>query len=399
MEHLEESFGFENLLENERPRLVRLCAWFTGNQEVAEDLAQETLIAAWKSRDRLIGADKIKPWLSAIARNVCLNWSRQHYREQSYVTSQTVEPANSEEGSQENDLPDGYNMELDLDRSELARLLDQALGLLPAETAQMLVEHYILESSHAEIADKMGMNAGAVAVRLQRGKLTLQRLLRTRLQAESAAFGLFNTDDLAWEETNIWCPTCGQAHMLGQYQKDKPEGRFALRCPRCNPHPEEIQVGLDLTYAYNASLLGNIKSYKPAYTRLITYTLGLFRQAVTTHAVNCPSCGRPAEIMVEHQKKLPVLPGENSDIRIICYACGWASNKSRSAMMMALPEAQRFWRENPRIRILPMQEIESQGSAAILTRLQSITSAAELAVLSTRDTFDVLGIHSNLKTY
>ena len=45
---------------------------------------------------------------------------------------------------------------------------------------------------------------------------------------------------------------------------------------------------------------------------------------------------------------------------------------------MGLPEAQRFWREFPRLRILPDQEIEVQGSQAFLTRIQSVTGSAEL---------------------
>ena len=65
---------FETILADERPRLVRLCAWFTSNEDAAQDLAQETLIAAWKNRDQLQSLDKLKPWTSAIARNICLNW-------------------------------------------------------------------------------------------------------------------------------------------------------------------------------------------------------------------------------------------------------------------------------------------------------------------------------------
>ena len=167
MQVLHEALDFETRLVGERPRLVRLCAWFTGSEEAAEDLAQETLIAAWKSRDQLTSPDKLKPWTAAIARNVCLNWSRQYYREQKRVWY-------SMDSNEEDAIQDEINLEGELDRYELARLLDQALALLPMETAQMLVEHYLKESSQAEIAKMMNINPGTVAVRLQRGKLTLQ---------------------------------------------------------------------------------------------------------------------------------------------------------------------------------------------------------------------------------
>src|SRR3954467_7707184 len=72
--------------EHERRRLTRLCAVLTGDSSAAEDLAQETLLEAWRIRDRLGGPRGragggrlaapcgLGPWRDAIARNVCLRW-------------------------------------------------------------------------------------------------------------------------------------------------------------------------------------------------------------------------------------------------------------------------------------------------------------------------------------
>jgi hypothetical protein len=64
---------------------------------------------------------------------------------------------------------------------------------------------------------------------------------------------------------------------------------------------------------------------------------------------------------------------------------------------MSLPTAQRFWRAYPRMRTLPPQEIEAQGSSAYLTRLQSVTENAELTVICQRDTFELIEVHTNIK--
>ncbi|HET6822212.1 MAG TPA: hypothetical protein VFH34_06165, partial [Anaerolineales bacterium] len=61
------------------------------------------------------------------------------------------------------------------------------------------------------------------------------------------------------------------------------------------------------------------------------------------------------------------------------------------------PEAQRFWRAYPRMKTTPPQEVEAQGSMAYLTRLQSVTDNAELTVISRRDTFDLIKVHTNVK--
>jgi RNA polymerase sigma-70 factor (ECF subfamily) len=294
----------------------------------------------------------------------------------------------------EKDLQDETNLEVELDRYELATLLDRALALLPEDTAQLLVEHYIKEASHAEIAEKMRLNPGTVAVRLQRGKLTLQKLLRTNLQMEASAFGLISSSNSQWEETNIWCPGCGQSRLLGKYQKNEV---FALRCPTCDPEAESIMAGLDLTKPYHAALLGNIKTYKPIYARLLTAFNPLYQQALKSHTAPCLACGSGLEVIVEDDKPAYKHFDTFTQITLYCPACDWASNKSLLGLVLASPEAQRFWRAYPRMRTTPPQEVEAQGSMAYLTRLQSVTDNAELTVISRRDTFELIKVHTNVK--
>jgi Zn finger protein HypA/HybF involved in hydrogenase expression len=258
----------------------------------------------------------------------------------------------------------------------------------------MLVEHYIKESSQAEIAEMMNVNPGTVAVRLQRGKLSLQKLLRKNLQAEASAFGLIREDDSGWDETNIWCPWCGQARLMGRYQKDE---LFALRCPNCDPHAEDIMAGLDLTKPYHARLLGNTRTYKPAYSRLLAAFHPIYLEALKSHTAACLACGRPVEVILEHDKMDHKRSAIFSQISLSCPACGWASNKSLSGLVIGTPEAQRFWREYPRMRTLPTREIDVQGSPALLTRLQSVTNNAELTVICRRATFEILEVHTNVK--
>jgi RNA polymerase sigma factor (sigma-70 family) len=384
-----EEFDFETALAGQHTRLVRLCAWFTGRPEAAEDLAQEALIAAWKNREQLISPEKLQPWTSAIARNICLSWSRGKRHEQAHLAGSADTPFSTIE----DDLPDDVDLEVELDRRELAVLLDRALSLLPPETGQMLIEHYFQESSHAEIGAKMNLKPGTVAVRLQRGKLTLQKLLKTHLKEESLAFGLIRpTED--WQETNIWCLNCGHHRLLGRFQKDE---LFALRCPQCDPEPHQIMVGMDLSQPYYAKLLGSAKTYKPAYTRLLAALTPLYRQALGSHDLACPECGQLVHVHRSDQAKLRGSLGERQQqIHLSCPACGWASNKTLSGLVMGLPEVQKFWREYPRSRISREQAVEVRGTHAFLTRIHSMTCSAELCVISKQDSFEPLDVHTNV---
>lgn len=382
---------FETLLAAERPRLVRLCAWFSGSQEAAEDLTQETLIAAWKSRGQLNVPEKLKAWTSAIARNVCLNWSRQQHRQQAFLAP----VGDRSEDLFGEGLPGDLSPEIDSDRQELANLLDQALAMLPAETAQMLVEHYIQQTPHAEIAAKYGLNTGTVGVRIQRGKLSLQKLMQTTLNGEAQVFGLAAAESTHWQETNIWCPGCGKHHLMGQYSFGEGTGQFALRCPACHPEPDAIMAGLDLSIPQHARLLDGVKAFKPAYNRLKTFTANFFRRVLELHETVCPICGGEVAVQITHDRAGKELPDRITRLSAFCSRCNWATNSNLTGLVMALPEGQQFWRENPRMRTLPQEVVESQGVLALVTRLQSISGTAQLAVVSRRDTLETLGIYKN----
>src|SRR3954468_21153991 len=59
---------FTRLLEMLRPDLVRFACWLARDRQVAEDVVQETLIRAWKSRDELKDPGAARPWLFTIVR-------------------------------------------------------------------------------------------------------------------------------------------------------------------------------------------------------------------------------------------------------------------------------------------------------------------------------------------
>ncbi len=220
----------------ERARLVHFCARITKNGDVAEDLAQETLLEAWRKEHTLRDAQRRGAWLFGIARNICLRWLCAHGRDTAHILhphlgQQSVLP------DLEDVLVDDLNVEIELERKELIELLDRALSQLPVETRTALIQHYVEESPLAEIAAQLGMNASAVAMRLQRGKLVLRRALTKEMGQDMARYGAYATGD-DWETTPLWCQSCGQRRLLGQ--RDPNEGKLLLKCPMCNPGADEV---------------------------------------------------------------------------------------------------------------------------------------------------------------
>ena len=61
--------SFQALCVRLRPELLRFALWLTHNKPLAEDVVQESLLRAWKSRHSLLNEHAAKAWLCKIIRN------------------------------------------------------------------------------------------------------------------------------------------------------------------------------------------------------------------------------------------------------------------------------------------------------------------------------------------
>jgi RNA polymerase sigma-70 factor, ECF subfamily len=67
---------FESLVRNHRARLIRLVAFSTGDQDLAETVVQDALLKAYNARDHFRGECSVGTWLRAIALNVMRDYQR-----------------------------------------------------------------------------------------------------------------------------------------------------------------------------------------------------------------------------------------------------------------------------------------------------------------------------------
>jgi len=366
----------EIVTEAERAWLVRCCARLSGQPESAEDMAQETLVEAWRNRHKLTDPSGRRPWLAAIARHVVQRWARQQGRDRLRLT-----PLDELHGlDEESWLQDGSDFEYDLERAELASLLDRALALLPAETRLALIAHYVEELPQAEIAAKLGLSVGTLGVRLHRGKLALRRLFATDLREEVAAFGLGSSSGAAWQELNLWCPICGQQRLLGRLDTD--DAYLLIRCPTCSLTP---------FMEHRTSLLQGVTTCRAAFNRVLAWGAVYYPAALQSGFERCMTCGKMAPI--RPGRPFPARPGdlEKASMHVAC-SCPAQSTSDLAFLALASQEGRRFFRAHPRIRLLPLDEQEVAGVPALHVSFVSLTEAARLDLLAARDTLRPLQV-------
>ena len=375
---LGEFISLEHALQTERPRLVRLCARICGDPQAADDLAQETLFEAWRNAHKLVEPSGYAKWLSAIARNVCYRWARRHGRELAHEIS--LEPVN------EPSLPivETYHTpQLDLEhlleQEDLANLIDRALTNLPLKTRQIITRRYLQQLPQAEVAAQLGMTENAVAVRLHRGKEALRKVLHTKLRQEISLYGVELPEPDTWQETRIWCPICGGRHLMGRFSG----AEFSLRCPDCAVEPDDYLNHRNLP----DGLIDSLKSYKPALTRALAWSHHYFHPGLESGTLPCYNCGQPAPLHHHLPHYAPPSKQTQRGFHLCCNKCRAKNYGTLQQWALTLPEVQQFWRNHPRIRTQPEQEITIDGRPGIRITIESLSSSAQLDLLFDQATF------------
>ena len=138
----------ERLFREHWPRAYRAARLVTGDAAAAEDIAQESFLAAVRNLDRFDRRRPFGPWLHRIVVNRAIDWTRARRLRAEVELAEHVQAVPAPE-------PDG---------DVFARIAD-----LPAEHRAVVVLRYVLEYTPGEIADLLDLPRGTVNSRLRRG--------------------------------------------------------------------------------------------------------------------------------------------------------------------------------------------------------------------------------------
>ncbi len=180
-----DEFAFRELVEPYRRELHLHCYRLLGSLQDAEDIVQETLLAAWRGLSRFEERASLRTWLYRIATNRCLNALRDRRRRPREVPSmpEPPSPTRMAEPMWLDPYPDALLEGLadSAPGPEASYESREALGLafaaglqhLPPRQRAALVLREVLGFRTAEVADMLETSEASVKGALQRARATL----------------------------------------------------------------------------------------------------------------------------------------------------------------------------------------------------------------------------------
>jgi RNA polymerase sigma-70 factor (ECF subfamily) len=169
---------FHDWVDRYGPALFRLAISLSGNRLDAEDLCQETFVAAFSGFKNFDGRASVKTWLTSILmRRAAKLWRKERHarRALSLDRCSTADPgARQDPGGALAQQLSVASTDTDVDQR-----LDilQVIRTLPPEFRDAILLREIDQLSYQEIADVLAVPRGTVESRLHRGRAELRKKL------------------------------------------------------------------------------------------------------------------------------------------------------------------------------------------------------------------------------
>ena len=152
--------SFAELYADEYPGVVRLAFVLTGRRDLAEELAQDAFVAAYRRWSQVAVMDDPAGWVRRVATNRCISSGRRHVTELRLLAHLRPAPRASVAPAPE---PDDE--------------LWAAVRSLPPRQAQVLALAFVEDRSVRDIAGILGCGEETVRTHLRRGRLAVARTL------------------------------------------------------------------------------------------------------------------------------------------------------------------------------------------------------------------------------
>jgi len=168
--------AFRTLVELYQSSVLSACYRILGNQQDAEDVAQDVFVMVYRKAESFRGESGLSTWLYRIAVNLSLNRLRRRKWDRLFGIL-TLSEAESEETIDRMEAPEQDRPDRQLEANERSRILTDLLNTLPEKQRVAIILHKIEGLSHQEIAEILQISLSSVESLIHRAKRNLQKKL------------------------------------------------------------------------------------------------------------------------------------------------------------------------------------------------------------------------------
>ena len=171
-------------LDTHRRYLLRVAQLQLRDSDLAEDVVQDTLLAALKARDGFTGKSTVKTWLTGILKHKIVDAIRKRQREPLVAASfdeetdlDEFDPLFKDDGSWSAKPADWGDPENALSRQQFFDVMQLCLDKLPPNTARVFMMREVMDLTTEEICKELTITANNLWVILYRARMALRMCL------------------------------------------------------------------------------------------------------------------------------------------------------------------------------------------------------------------------------
>jgi len=147
---------------------------------VADDLLQETFFRVQQNIKSLRDTSRLSSWIFRIAHNLCQDHFRRLKKSRGEERIDEEETGDLHEALIQKEL----GIQKELERRQMGECVQNQINLLPESLRTVLVLFDLMEFSHQESADILGITVKNVKVRLHRARKKLKAILEEKCSFE-----------------------------------------------------------------------------------------------------------------------------------------------------------------------------------------------------------------------
>ena len=169
--------------ETHRSYLLRVARLQLRNDELAEDIVQDTLVAALQAATGFSGKSSVKTWLTGILRHKIVDAIRRKTSAPTFTTLDEecqiddFDALFDDTGHWENPPAVWGNPEGDLERREFRDIMEFCLEKLPPNTARVFMMREVMELESDEICKELAITSTNLWVIMYRARMSLRDCL------------------------------------------------------------------------------------------------------------------------------------------------------------------------------------------------------------------------------